>query len=57
MLQRYKIFLNGCNTTTFFNTIHSFNPILNIYNLNNTTIPGGDYDVPTLGLKYSHPGK
>jgi len=57
MLQRYKIFLNGCNTTTFFNTIHSFNPILNIYNLNNTTIPGGDYDVSTLGLKYSHPGK
>ena len=24
MLQRYKIFLNGCNITTFFNTIHSF---------------------------------
>lgn len=24
MRQRYKIFLNGCNITTFFNTIHSF---------------------------------
>ena len=24
MLQRYKIFLNGCNITTFFNTIQSF---------------------------------
>ena len=24
MLQRYKIFLNGCNITTSFNTIHSF---------------------------------
>ena len=23
MLQRYKIFLNGCNITTFFNTIQS----------------------------------
>lgn len=24
MLQRYKIFLNGCNITTFFDTIQSF---------------------------------
>ena len=24
MLQRYKTFSNGCNITTFFNTIHSF---------------------------------
>ena len=24
MLQRYRIFLNGCNITTFFNTIQSF---------------------------------
>ena len=24
MLQRYKIFLNGCNITTFFNTIQLF---------------------------------
>ena len=24
MLQRYKIFLKGCNITTFFNTIQSF---------------------------------
>ncbi len=24
MLQRYKMFLNGCNITTFFDTIQSF---------------------------------